>query len=130
MRKLQAAHDVEAVKQCLLQFEAVLRRPVFVNPWWSSLGHTKLLRVTTTDRDKRQALDAKRKKAERELATADINDVSNDIVWVKFNSKKPQNKTILRVKGEQYRVNGKEQKCSDTIEVLGQRFIESLHGGR
>lgn len=49
----------------MLQFEKALRKPVFGSVWWNSLGHTRLIRVTAEDREKRQKLDLLKKKEER-----------------------------------------------------------------
>lgn len=56
---------VETLKNALLQFERAVRKPIFCNVWWNTLGHTKLIRVTSEEREKRQRLDAIKKKEER-----------------------------------------------------------------
>lgn len=55
----------EKLKYFILKVECALRKPVFSNVWWNSLGLTKLQRNTSNDRDKRQKSDARRKKEDR-----------------------------------------------------------------
>lgn len=62
---LQQSTSASDLKQLLLQFEKALRKPVFGSVWWNSLGHTKLIRVTPEDREKKQKLDLMKKKEER-----------------------------------------------------------------
>uniref|UniRef100_A0A914YSB8 Uncharacterized protein n=1 Tax=Panagrolaimus superbus TaxID=310955 RepID=A0A914YSB8_9BILA len=104
--KLTKATTPELLRECLLQFEACLRKPAFTNAWWSSLGHTSLIRQTSHDRERRQFLDNLRKKEERELAIAEPS-VVNDIVWVNTPRQKNICKNLWRMKNEQYRLNGK-----------------------
>uniref|UniRef100_A0AC35G5H5 Uncharacterized protein n=1 Tax=Panagrolaimus sp. PS1159 TaxID=55785 RepID=A0AC35G5H5_9BILA len=104
--KLTKATTPELLRESLLQFEACLRKPAFTNAWWSSLGHTSLIRQTHADRERRQYLDNLKKKEERELAIAESS-VSNDIVWVNVPRQKNICKNLWRMKNEQYRLNGK-----------------------
>ena len=106
--KLTKATTPESLKECLLQFEAVLRKPTFTNAWWNSLGHTSLIRQTHGDREKRQQLDNQKKKEERELAIAESSgNNNNDIIWVNVPRQKNICKNLWRMKNEQYRLNGK-----------------------
>jgi hypothetical protein len=49
----------------VLQLERVLRKPLFTNIWWNSLGLTRLVRMTSDDREERSKIDAIRKKEEK-----------------------------------------------------------------
>jgi len=49
----------------LLQFERAVRKPIFLNVWWNSLGHIKLVRITADDRESKQKVDQARKKEDK-----------------------------------------------------------------
>ena len=104
--KLTKSVTCEQLKECLLQFEAVLRKPVFTNAWWNSFGHTNLVRITASDKERRKQLDTLKQKEERELAIAEPSQ-KNDIVWVHLDKSKNVCKNLWRMKNEQYRLNGK-----------------------
>jgi hypothetical protein len=53
------------ISYLLLQLERAIRKPVFSNIWWNSLGFTKLMRNTSDDREERSKTEAIRKKDER-----------------------------------------------------------------
>lgn len=62
---MQNSVTVDDLRNALLRFERAVRKPIFCNVWWNTLGHTKLIRVTSEEREKRQKLDAIKKKEER-----------------------------------------------------------------
>uniref|UniRef100_A0A915CU87 DDT domain-containing protein n=1 Tax=Ditylenchus dipsaci TaxID=166011 RepID=A0A915CU87_9BILA len=104
IQELQQSTDADALKMVLLQYEKAVRKPVFSSIWWNSLGHTKLIRTTAEDREKRQKLEVMKKKEERSLMIADPEET--DIVWVKYS--RPPKHNIWRLKDEQFRVNGRD----------------------
>lgn len=59
------ANTVPQLRFLLLQLERAIRKPVFSTIWWGSLGLTKLMRVTSDDREERTKFEAIRKKEER-----------------------------------------------------------------
>uniref|UniRef100_A0A183EIP3 GST N-terminal domain-containing protein n=1 Tax=Gongylonema pulchrum TaxID=637853 RepID=A0A183EIP3_9BILA len=103
---LNAPPSVELLRDLLLRFECAIRRPVFHNVWWSSLGHTRLMRITVEDRERRQYYEAKKKKLERDLLSADADD--EEVIWVKYHKVGAVIKrTLWRQNDENYRVNGR-----------------------
>ncbi|KAI1720070.1 DDT domain-containing protein [Ditylenchus destructor] len=110
-RFLQDIHnskDFKSLRMTLLQYEKAVRKPVFSSVWWSSLGHTKLIRTTAEERERKQKLDALKKRDERALMIADPL-TEPDIVWVKYSRLGgPPKHNLWRMKDEQYRVNGRE----------------------
>lgn len=107
MSRLSKAFTPEQLRTSMLEVEAALRKPVFTNAYWSSLGHIKLIRQTHADKERRQQLDTLKKKEERELAIADSSDPNTDIVWVHYIKTKNYVKAFWRMKNEQYRLNGR-----------------------
>src|ERR1700733_13904121 len=62
---LESAASVEALRDVLLTFERCIRKATMSNVWWNTLGHTRLMRATSDDREWRQKVDARKKKEER-----------------------------------------------------------------
>lgn len=61
----QAKTMFDSLKYFILRIECALRKPVFSPIWWNSLGLTKLVRLTSELREKRQKIDQKAKKEEK-----------------------------------------------------------------
>ncbi|VIO94057.1 PHD-finger family protein [Brugia malayi] len=103
---LSAPPTVELLKDLLLRFECAIRRPVLHNVWWSTLGHTRLIRITVEDRERRQRYETKKKKQERELWAAEPDD--DEVIWVKHHKVGSiLKRTLWRQNDEGYRVNGR-----------------------
>uniref|UniRef100_A0A182EDU5 DDT domain-containing protein n=2 Tax=Onchocerca ochengi TaxID=42157 RepID=A0A182EDU5_ONCOC len=103
---LNAPPTVELLKDLLLRFECAIRRPVFHSVWWNTLGHTRLIRITVKDRERRQRYEAKKKKQERELWAAEPDD--DEVIWVKhLKVGSILKRTLWRQNDEGYRVNGR-----------------------
>lgn len=99
---------VEKLRDLLLRFECGLRKTVMASVFWNTLGYTRLTRVTAEDRELKQEADIRKKKMERELATADAEDDESDVVWVKYTKVGgPPKHSLWRQKDEQYRINGR-----------------------
>ncbi|KAI1727679.1 DDT domain-containing protein [Ditylenchus destructor] len=108
LQDIRNSMDFKSLRMTLLQYEKAVRKPVFSSVWWSSLGHTKLIRTTAEERERKQKLDALKKREERALMIADPL-TEPDIVWVKYSRLGgPPKHNIWRMKDEQYRVNGRE----------------------
>lgn len=67
---LNAPPTVELLKDLLLRFECAIRRPVLHSVWWNTLGHTRLIRITVEDRERRQRYETKKKKQERVMVSS------------------------------------------------------------
>ncbi|VBB31827.1 unnamed protein product [Acanthocheilonema viteae] len=103
---LNAPPTVELLKDLLLRFECAIRRPVLHSVWWNTLGHTRLIRITVEDRERRQRYETKKKKQERELWTAEPDD--DEVIWVKhLKVGSILKRTLWRQNDEGYRVNGR-----------------------
>lgn len=111
-----ALKSAAEISYLLLQLERAIRKPVFSNIWWNSLGFTKLIRTTSDDREERTKTEAIRKKDERvclkmlttllsiqALQTADYNDP--DVAFVKYLEPRPSSFTLWRLKDEAFRLN-------------------------
>ncbi|KAI1700835.1 williams-Beuren syndrome DDT (WSD), d-TOX E motif domain-containing protein [Ditylenchus destructor] len=108
LQDIQNSKDFKSLRMTLLQYEKAVRKPVFSSIWWASLGHTKLIRTTAEERERRQKLDALKKREERALMTADPL-TEPDLVWVQYTRfGGPPKHNLWRMKDEQYRVNGRE----------------------
>ena len=101
-----AGRHMEApeIAKVLLQVETTLRKPTFTNAWWSSLGHTRLYRFSSSEKDAKIAFEKQRAQDERDLIAADPSDPN--IVQVKATKVKSIPKVLSRMKGEAYRVVG------------------------
>lgn len=64
-QRLSESTTASQMRYFVLQLERAIRKPVFTTIWWSSLGLTKLIRVTSDDREERSKIDAIRKKEEK-----------------------------------------------------------------
>ncbi|EJD74858.1 CBR-NURF-1 protein [Loa loa] len=103
---LNAPPTVELLKDLLLRFECAIRRPVLHSVWWNTLGHTRLMRITVEDRERRQRYEAKKKKQDRELWAAEPDD--DEVIWVKhLKVGSVLKRTLWRQNDEGYRVNGR-----------------------
>jgi hypothetical protein len=65
LHRLNAVSNLDDIKKMLLLFERIIRKPVFSIVWWNCLGHTKLLRATAEERERRQRLEQLKKKDDR-----------------------------------------------------------------
>jgi hypothetical protein len=65
-QSIESAHSTSSIRDLLLRFESCIRRAVFTQVWSNTLGHTRLMRCTTDDREWRQKIE-KRKKAEEKV---------------------------------------------------------------
>lgn len=65
LKGLNAPPTVELLKDLLLRVECAIRRPVLHSVWWNTLGHSRLMRITVEDRERRQRYEMKKKKQER-----------------------------------------------------------------
>ncbi|VDK42531.1 unnamed protein product [Anisakis simplex] len=107
-RALTTLGSVESLRDNLLRFECAMRKPLLTNVWWGTLGHTRLTRSTAEDREAKQKVDAKKKKQDRMLMVADMDDDDSNIIWVKYTKVGgPPRHSLWRQKDEQYRVNGR-----------------------
>ncbi|CAG9536170.1 unnamed protein product [Cercopithifilaria johnstoni] len=103
---MNAPPTVELLKDLLLRFECAIRRPVLHSVWWNTLGHTRLIRITVEDRERRQRYETKKKKQERELWAAEPDD--DEVIWVKhLKVGSILKRTLWRQNDEGYRVNGR-----------------------
>uniref|UniRef100_A0A158Q8A9 Bm3641 n=1 Tax=Elaeophora elaphi TaxID=1147741 RepID=A0A158Q8A9_9BILA len=105
---LNSPPTVELLKDLLLRFECAIRRPVLHSVWWNTLGHTRLIRITVEDRERRQRYDTKKKKQEKvtELWAAEPDD--EEVIWVKhLKVGSILKRTLWRQNDEGYRVNGR-----------------------
>lgn len=59
------ATTVDQLRYMILQIERAIRKPLFTSIWWNSLGLTRLMRMTSDDREERSRLDTLRKKDEK-----------------------------------------------------------------
>ncbi|KAM3720121.1 putative nucleosome-remodeling factor subunit [Dirofilaria immitis] len=103
---LSAPPTVDLLKDLLLRFECAIRRPVLHSVWWNTLGHTRLIRITVEDRERRQRYETRKKKQERELWAAEPDD--DEVIWVKhLKVGSILKRTLWRQNDEGYRVNGR-----------------------
>ncbi|CAD5210998.1 unnamed protein product [Bursaphelenchus okinawaensis] len=89
------------LRYLLLKFECVIRKPLFTNVWWNTLGITRLNRVTSDDKDRRTKLDLRQKKEEKALLATDPSDCPPDVKFVKYLKKQSQ---LWKSKNESYRL--------------------------
>ncbi|VDK85722.1 unnamed protein product [Litomosoides sigmodontis] len=106
LKGLNAPPTVELLKDLLLRFECAIRRPVLHSVWWNTLGHTRLIRITVEDRERRQRHETKKKKQEKDLWAAEPDD--DEVIWVKhLKVGSVLKRTLWRQNDEGYRVNGR-----------------------
>uniref|UniRef100_A0A0N4U2G1 Nucleosome-remodeling factor subunit NURF301 n=1 Tax=Dracunculus medinensis TaxID=318479 RepID=A0A0N4U2G1_DRAME len=98
---------IDTLKNALLVLECGIRRPALSSVWWGTLGHTRLIRITADDRERRLKMEQRKKKAERELLSADA-DEESDVIWVKYvRTRITHRHSLWRQKDEQFRINGR-----------------------
>uniref|UniRef100_A0A1I7U7N0 DDT domain-containing protein n=1 Tax=Caenorhabditis tropicalis TaxID=1561998 RepID=A0A1I7U7N0_9PELO len=102
--EVSVADDYKKLVNCLLQLDAVTRKTIFIQQWWSGLGQTKLERITVDQRDQFVKEQQRIKKLESDALAKEL-----DESFVRVNYMKPKwpNTYILRQKGETYRNAGK-----------------------
>ncbi|MCP9257668.1 hypothetical protein DINM_000928 [Dirofilaria immitis] len=98
---LSAPPTVDLLKDLLLRFECAIRRPVLHSVWWNTLGHTRLIRITVEDRERRQRYETRKKTGKAEPD-------DDEVIWVKhLKVGSILKRTLWRQNDEGYRVNGR-----------------------
>ena len=82
MKDLSRAETFEALRDCLLRFEACMRRTLFLSQFWSSLGLTRWTRTTPDDREQSSKENQRKKKDEKDASSPDYDD--SDFIRVKY----------------------------------------------
>ncbi|KAK0416615.1 hypothetical protein QR680_012591 [Steinernema hermaphroditum] len=104
--ELDAANTIDKLKHMLLKMECAIRKPVFSNAWWNTLGHTTLCRYSVEDKDAKKREDSGRHRGAVKIQSSE-EDVA--VVSVKFRNGIQPKHVLWRVKGEEYRQHGKGQ---------------------
>ncbi|PAV88554.1 hypothetical protein WR25_21843 [Diploscapter pachys] len=102
--ELNSVESVESLRDMLLRVDCGMRRTLFVNQWWNSVGLIRLTRTNQEQRELQTKEFLRKKKEENEMAKGDYDD--ENLIWIKY-TKAPLRKTLWRIKDEMYRLNGK-----------------------
>lgn len=95
---------IYALREALALLEACMRRCTLSSHWHSSLGYIAWHPLSVEGKEARKKEEKRRKEEASELAKADPEEETDEIVWVKYGIQVPRHQ-LWKMRDEQYRMN-------------------------